>query len=322
MRGNGYEGVLDLLWWAGPCSVYLQFNFLLMGGAMSPPCSLPWGDLLQKDLCQQSGDPRTVVFSAHDLTAGHCQLTALPENPGHSQASVAQSLEGSLLLFPGSWCPQAFVCALQESVFPVLWKFCNQIPLALKVKFPGASQSFCQTPRLGNLLWALELLQQCKNFLGRIVLQFVGHGLRSSIVALMATSSKRTYATCCASQVGCSQSPVPGVSHYWLMPPQETLKHSKAGLDQCRPFKNLSLSVDFKLLLDGMLSDLWIAQWSQLDFKNLLGWILLCNSMCLFLVWFFFLPLVPTLLSLILIPSISLTQWRPFRVKISNSMFW
>ena len=124
----------------------------------------------------------------------------------------------------------------------------------------------------------------------------------------MATSSKRTYATCCASQVGCSQSPVPGVSHCWLMLPQETLKHSKAGLDQCCPFKNLSLRVDFKLLLDGMLSDLWIAQWNQLDFKNLLGWILLCNSMCLFLVWFFFLPVVPTLLSLILIPSISLTH--------------
>ena len=35
-----------------------------------------------------------------------------------------------------------FVCTLQESVSPVLWKFCNQIPLAFKVKFPGGSQSF------------------------------------------------------------------------------------------------------------------------------------------------------------------------------------
>ena len=30
---------------------------------------------------------------------------------------------GSLLLSPGSWCAQGFVCALQESVSPVLWKF-------------------------------------------------------------------------------------------------------------------------------------------------------------------------------------------------------
>ena len=41
--------------------------------------------------------------------------------------------------------------------FPVWCKFCNQIPLASKVKFPGGSQSLCQIPRLGNLLWVLEL---------------------------------------------------------------------------------------------------------------------------------------------------------------------
>ena len=41
----------------------------------------------------------------------------------------------SLLLSPGSWCVQGFVCALQESFSPVLWKFCDQIPLAFKVKF-------------------------------------------------------------------------------------------------------------------------------------------------------------------------------------------
>ena len=34
----------------------------------------------------------------------------------HSWASLAQSLVGSLLLSPGSWCTQAFVCSLQESV--------------------------------------------------------------------------------------------------------------------------------------------------------------------------------------------------------------
>ena len=44
-----------------------------------------------------------------------------------------------------------------KSVSLVLWKFCNQIPLASKVKFSGGSQSLCQIPRLGNLLWFLEL---------------------------------------------------------------------------------------------------------------------------------------------------------------------
>ena len=46
-----------------------------------------------------------------------------PETPGHSQASLGQSLVGSLLLSPGSWCTKGSACALQESVSPVLCKF-------------------------------------------------------------------------------------------------------------------------------------------------------------------------------------------------------
>ena len=40
-----------------------------------------------------------------------------PETPGHSRASLGQSLVGSLLLSPGSWCIQGFVCA-PNSLFP------------------------------------------------------------------------------------------------------------------------------------------------------------------------------------------------------------
>ena len=41
-----------------------------------------------------------VVFSAPDYAAGHCQPMPLPETPGQLQASLAQSLVGSLLLSP------------------------------------------------------------------------------------------------------------------------------------------------------------------------------------------------------------------------------
>ena len=99
---------------------------------------------------------RTVVFSAPNPMVGHCQPIPLLGTPGRSQASLAQSLVRSLLLSPGSRCAQGFVFALQESVSPVLWKFCDQIPLDFKIKFPGGSQSLCQIPRLGNLLWVLE----------------------------------------------------------------------------------------------------------------------------------------------------------------------
>ena len=64
---------------------------------------------------------------------------------------------GDMLLPSGSWCTWGFVCALQEPVSPVLWKFCSQVPLASKVKFSGSSQSLCQIPRLGNVSWVLEL---------------------------------------------------------------------------------------------------------------------------------------------------------------------
>ena len=48
-----------------------------------------------------------------------------------------------------------------ESLFPpVLWKSYNQIPLALKARFPGDSQSQCQISRLGSLMWGSEPSQQ------------------------------------------------------------------------------------------------------------------------------------------------------------------
>ena len=81
----------------------------------------------------------TVIFSAPDPAGSHSQPMPPLETPGHSQASLGESLVGSLLLFSGSWCTILFVPS--NSVSPVLCKFCNQIPLASKVKFPGGSQS-------------------------------------------------------------------------------------------------------------------------------------------------------------------------------------
>ena len=58
----------------------------------------------------------TATLSAPNPAAGHCWPMPLMETPGHSQASLGQFLMGSLLLFPGSWCAQGSVCALQEFV--------------------------------------------------------------------------------------------------------------------------------------------------------------------------------------------------------------
>ena len=58
----------------------------------------------------------TATLSAPNLAAGHHQPTPPPETPGYSRTRLGQSLVGSLLLSPGSWCTQGTVCALQESI--------------------------------------------------------------------------------------------------------------------------------------------------------------------------------------------------------------
>ena len=121
--------------------------------------------------------------------AGHCQPTPPLETPGHSQASLAQSLMGTLLLSPESWCTQGFSVHskslfLQSYGSPVIKSHWPLKSNSLGVLTPFARSS-------GWQIWALELLQQCENFFGIIVLQFVGHLLGSSMVGLMATSSKK-----------------------------------------------------------------------------------------------------------------------------------
>ena len=65
----------------------------------------------------------TASLSVLDPAAGHHRPTTLPETPGHLRASLGQPLTGSLLLSPRSLFAQGSVCALQESVSPVLCKF-------------------------------------------------------------------------------------------------------------------------------------------------------------------------------------------------------
>ena len=95
---------------------------------------------------------RTVVFSVPDPAAGHCGRLL------DTQRQVWLSLlwgHCSFLLAPG--------VHKVLSVSPVLWKFCNQIPLAYRVKFPGSSQSLCPIPRLAEFdikflvyIWQLD----------------------------------------------------------------------------------------------------------------------------------------------------------------------
>ena len=84
----------------------------------------------------------TATLSAPDPAAGHRWPTPPQETPGHSQAILSKSFVGSWLRSPGFWCMQDFVCALQESVSPVLCKFCNQISIHTSNLFICASVFF------------------------------------------------------------------------------------------------------------------------------------------------------------------------------------
>ena len=65
----------------------------------------------------------TATLSAPNPAAGHHRLTSQLETPGYLPASLGQSLVGSQLLSPGSWCAPGSVCSLQESISWVLCKF-------------------------------------------------------------------------------------------------------------------------------------------------------------------------------------------------------
>ena len=58
----------------------------------------------------------TATLSAPNSVVGHRQLTPPLETPEHSRARLGQSLMGSLLLSPGSWCTRGSVCVLRKSV--------------------------------------------------------------------------------------------------------------------------------------------------------------------------------------------------------------
>ena len=90
-----------------------------MGRAVFPPCYLPWHQTMVEVMkimatSFKSSHARTATLRAPNPAAGHCWPTPLPETPKHPWASLGQSLVGSLLLFPGSWCAEDSAYALQE----------------------------------------------------------------------------------------------------------------------------------------------------------------------------------------------------------------
>ena len=98
---------------------------------MFPLCCLTWGQTMVEVMrimatSFKRSHAHTAALSTPKPAAGHHWPTPLPETPGHSWASLSQSLLLSLLPSSGSWCTQGFVCALQGFVSQscvVLWLY-------------------------------------------------------------------------------------------------------------------------------------------------------------------------------------------------------
>ena len=125
-----------------PCSVNLQSNLPLMAGTLLPPCSLAWdGPVLDFAV--------TIVdYTLYGTGNGNCLpglLLPVPLTP--RQATVNPHLRQrlpnthrqvwlsllwghcSFLLGPG--VHRVLLVPSKSLCFPVLWEFCNQIPLKI-----------------------------------------------------------------------------------------------------------------------------------------------------------------------------------------------
>ena len=156
-------------------------QFSAMYGAVFPPCSLIWGQTIVGIIMTSSkrtyartpglqGPLLSVPLTPWQATVNPCLCWRLPKT--HRQVWL-NVLWIHCSFLPSPAVHKVLFVVFQESLSPELWKFCNQIPLNFKVRCPGDSQSLCQIPRLGSLLWGLDLSQQWEIFFGTFFLQFV-----------------------------------------------------------------------------------------------------------------------------------------------------
>ena len=106
----------------------ILIQFSVVGWGCVPFLLFTWGQTMVEvmkimETSVKKSHACTAALSALDPAAGHHYPMPPLETPGHSQTSLGQSLVGPLLLSPGSWCVQRFLCALEESVSPVLCRF-------------------------------------------------------------------------------------------------------------------------------------------------------------------------------------------------------
>ena len=114
--------------------------------------------------------------------SGHCWPTPPPETPGHSWASLGKSLVGSLLLSPGSWGTQGFVCAL-KGLFPHSWVSSGGSMVGLMVTSSKRAYAIAKSaaPRahtpLASHYWPIPLQKTLNRSSGSVSVGSLGPGV-------------------------------------------------------------------------------------------------------------------------------------------------
>ena len=106
-------------------------EFSVAGWGCVPSLLFTWGQTLVEVMMIMAtsfkrSHARTATLSAPSSASGHRWHMPPPETPEQSRASLDQSLVGSLLLSPGSWCTKgkgwASLVAQPVKNFPAMWK--------------------------------------------------------------------------------------------------------------------------------------------------------------------------------------------------------
>ena len=136
----------------------------------------------------------TAAFSAPEPAAGHCRPMPLLETPGHSRASLGQSLVKSLLLSPGSWCAQGFVRALQESISPVLSSWGSIVGLMATSSKRAYAIARSAAPRVpapaAGQCWPIPLQETLKHSSGSVSVGSLGHGVHKVCLRPLSVSGR------------------------------------------------------------------------------------------------------------------------------------
>ena len=169
-----------------------------MGGAVFPSCCLTWGQTMMDVMMIMATffkRPHACIatLSAPESAGGHCWRTPPPETPGHSRASLGQSFVESLLLSPGSFCAQGLICALQESVSPVLcnfWWLCGGVNgdlLRRAYAIPRSAAPRAPAPAAG-CCWPITPQETLKHSSGSVSVGSLGLGVHKVCLSPLSIS--------------------------------------------------------------------------------------------------------------------------------------